>query len=292
MAKRKIPDEMLTPEQLRRRLRNERYKQKKTTHPQAHLQLVEEDTVHKEAPVLKTSLLINKTEENLPFPKRDASKTKLDTRFEKEEDEIDLSAWKEFELIIVKPSLFFSLAFIIGVTSLLVFFQASTYLGEGMSAYLAWGIAIACELSLWYLTILFSVKRNRFLIGVLFLSFFSYVLGTMAYGIKKNEVIEVSRIEENDVNSTLLKESVRKTQEALDLAISRKESGNVARNMKVLSDLTKRLEKPTVENEAQTGIVEVRSIGLIFLRALLMLINAIGIHFTIGLIRHLRENSI
>lgn len=198
---------------------------------------------------------------------------------------MDLRAWKSFEVALETPSLFFTLAFVFGVTSLLVFFQASTYLGEAMSPLLAWGIAITCELSLCYVTILFSLKQNRFFTGLLFIAFFSYVLGTMAFGIKKKEGVEIYKISETDSNSSLLRESIRKTQAALDLAISRKESGNVARGTKALADLSAQMGKGMGSQHPAAELIETRSIGLIFLRALLMLINAIAIHHVIVFIK-------
>jgi hypothetical protein len=216
-------------------------------------------------------------------------KARNETQFfqkDETEDEMDLRAWKSFEVAFERPSLFFTLAFVFGVTSLLFFFQATTYLGEAISPFLAWGIAMTCELSLCYVTILFSLKRNRFFTGLLFIAFFSYVLGTMAYGIKKNEGVEMHKITESDSNSNLLRESIRKAQAALDLAISRKESGNVARGTKTLADLSTQLEKSMGSQNPAAELVETRSLGLIFLRALLMLINAIAIHHIIVFIRN------
>lgn len=214
----KIPETTLTPEQIKRRERNKRYR----------LKLVQEGETQKPSPIKE--------------------KTK----------------YNAFHTLNKLPDILLLTA----ITSLLIFFQAQTYLEDAMNPWLAWSIAIVCEASLCYLS--FSLRRSL-VSCLLFASLFIYTLGTMTYGIKKDEAIKTGEIESH----TVIKESLDRAQAGFDLALSKKESGSMAKYMKTIEALSDDLTKtPSVG----AGIVQFQSYWIIALRAILMLINATLVH--------------
>lgn len=275
MAKNKIPDELLTQEQIKRRERNLRYRGRRDSASLSHLQVVPEASQPITPQISEASHSVSSPSHS---PKT-VQKQKIETMKHTETvNEPDLSAWRQFEVLIERPSLFFTMIFILGNTSLLTYFQASTYLNENMSPILAWTIALVCELALAYLTVLISLKQCRFFAGVLFLSLFAYTLGTMAYGVKKNEVVSVNKAVDSDVDAKLLRENIQRTQAALDIALARKESGNIARYTKALETISTQLLEKRPQASLSIAMIETQSTGLIFLRALLMLVGALLLH--------------
>lgn len=257
---RKIQDESLTSEQLKRRERNARYRRKN------------------EANTSRVIPLRRMAEGRLPETeiKKGVSGTSLTSSLRPRG--LDLSEWKKCRIMIENPGLLFSLFALLGLTALLTYFQANTYSKEAMSPFLAWSVALMCEFSLMFVTVLYSLNRNRLISSFLFIAFFCYMLGTMAYDIKRGEAVETQMVTDSDFNTTTLRKNIQQVQAAIDLALLRKESGNIAKHMRTLQHLSDDLLRNNVAQPKRVGLIEVKSIGLIILRALLMLIGALLVH--------------
>lgn len=174
------------------------------------------------------------------------------------------------------PTLIAPMLLLCLISMLLTYFQAEVYLNDGMHSWLAWSIAGICELSLLYLSV---QMRSKAVARFLFVAMFVYSLGIMSYGIKK---VESVRLSETGSHRALVS-NVETVRQALDLAVSRKESGNVSQRLKILGDLTSQLDSarnPRVSADAL--MLDAQSVGFIALRAILMLISAMLVHILGG----------
>lgn len=190
--------------------------------------------------------------------------------------------WRFLKIILSSPAVFFSLLIILAVTSLLTYFQATVYLKEGFDL-ISWPLAIICELSLGTLAVFFAVGRYRKMALILFVGMFAYSLGTMSYDLRVSKTREIIAAEEGGEKNGLIASSLKQAQEALKVAIKREESGNISRHTKTVEELTMLVSKAHSPSQ-RTDLITYKYDGLIFLRALLMLINAFLVHFVITMV--------
>jgi hypothetical protein len=157
---------------------------------------------------------------------------------------------------------------LVSIISLLIYFQTTTYMEDlGLDLVTSVSISAICEGSLVYLS--FAMRRS-IASAFLFLSLFTYTLGTMSYGIKNTEAIEENRF----LNQTVLKDNLRRAQEAFDLAQDRKETGYASRHLKTIERMSSEIDETIVE----TRLTRFKTFWFISLRAILMLVSALIVH--------------
>jgi hypothetical protein len=189
------------------------------------------------------------------------------------------SEWRCFEKILSSPSIFFSSIAILAITCLLTYFQAAAYLHEGFGV-ISYPIAIICEVCLAILAVFYSLGHNQKTAILLFVGMFVYSLGTMSYDLRSSQEKEVTSHEQGSEKQILIESSLKSAQASLAIAQEKKESGNISRHTKTVEDLTTLVTKGT-KSEIKSGLITYKYDGLIYLRALLMMINGFLIHFSI-----------
>lgn len=185
--------------------------------------------------------------------------------------------WLSLKIILSAPAVFFAVLIIVAVSSLLTYFQAEVYLKEGFDL-ISWPLAVICELSLVSLAAFFAAGYHKKTALILFVGMFLYSLGTMSYDLKMSKVKEIVAVETGGEKSILQTTSLKQAQEALAVAIKKQESGNISRHAQTVAELTKLMSKDGGLSST-AALITYKYDGLIFLRGLLMLINAFLIHF-------------
>lgn len=261
MARPMIPEQHMTEVQLRKRESNRRYQEK--LKGESTLRLV---TEQEEPKTIKSEKIVVVT----------ASKSG-----------IDLTSWRGFSVVVERPSVLILGLAVAAITSLLIVFQAQAYLSESMGS-MAWVIATTCELSLVALTIMHSTGNYRVLSILLFAAMMVYTLGVMSYDLKSSESKEVTTKTTTTETITNLKQQLEYLKPGLELSISRKEAGNIKHYSNKISEVTKQLNDE-LSRPIQSTIIEAKYSGLIFLRGILMIINAL---FVVQLIRIISNTMI
>ncbi len=300
MGRTKIPDHMLTEEQLKRRRRNEKHRNKvidiskKTSQKQSQKQSQIKETKIKDAEIINK--LIETVKETVKNDNVGASQKcvsnnvsetlnetvkndQIETTNDFKEIKMKVNEWIVFNVTYRKPQVFFSLLLILAVTSLLVIFQYQAYISSGYSVIISSLIAVITELCLIFLTIIYSVSKSK-ISAILFITTAAYSLCFMSLDIKDNEASQMSASQKNDETYQNLSKSLSQTQKALEIATKRRESGNMSKYSKQVTELTQLLASQKT-NETVSNVIKYRSSSLIVLRALLMCILALVIHITI-----------
>lgn len=198
--------------------------------------------------------------------------------------ESDLSS---SEIKIKRGEIIFSIFFSISISILLCIFQAETYIEDKMSEPKSWAASILCEIGLCYLAI---YLRSSFLSFVLWISLFSYSLATMSYGLYKTksvktEEVKISKIEEDQEKTKreTLRDLFESSKIAFDISASK---GHITSANKILTEMKELGDKIEVEAPSVPKIVvskdedliNFQAYGLIALRGLLMILNALLVH--------------
>ncbi len=158
------------------------------------------------------------------------------------------------------------------ITILLIFFQARAYAKE--HAALSWSIAILCETSLLYLSLL--MRRSLFA-KILFAVLFLYTLAAASFDVKKTEVFQTSSKASHDLKVSSLKDLIKLSHEDIDRSLAKGETIN--RRLKDLGEIIKSLNSVLAEkNETafySLDLIQYEVWMLIVLRCLLMCISAL-----------------
>ncbi len=172
-----------------------------------------------------------------------------------------------------KPQFIFQCLLSVLITCLLIFFQAQAYSNTKTIEPLSVAISVICEISLLYLSV--SIRRS-FVSAFLFSSLFVYNLGVMSFSIFRDEtkktVLELSE----DANEKMKRSLFEMAVKTHDLSAARKETGNATKILKLMKDISE--NRPQETTKTITALYKIESIGLIILRAILMLLNAVLIH--------------
>lgn len=171
-----------------------------------------------------------------------------------------------------QPEFFFQVFLSISITSLLIYFQAEAYSEDDLITPLNCAVSIICEISLLYLS---GTLRRSFVSWFLFLSLFFYNLGVMTFHVKQKEIKKISLEIKNDPAEIMRQDIFEKAIISFDLSARKSETGNTAKILKMMSDI--RAEQPK-EKPPMIQLHEIEAFGLIILRAILMLLNALLIH--------------
>lgn len=175
----------------------------------------------------------------------------------------------------------------VSITVLLCYFQAHTYIEDGMSKPLSWAISIVCETSLCYLSTTLKASRMS---QLLWSSIFSYSLATMSYGLFKDEAFKKAVVtkedashEKDEIRLETLRETFDSTRQAFSLSIEKGQIRNAQNLIKSMEDLSekmteKRENMPQIETAKANELLRYEAYGLIVLRAILMILNAVLIH--------------
>jgi len=199
-------------------------------------------------------------------------------------EEIDLSSSKIKK---ERGEIIFSIFFSISISILLCIFQAETYIEDGMSEPKSWAASVICEIGLCYLAI---SLRSSFLSFLLWITLFSYSLATMSYGLYKTklvktEEVKISKIEEDQEKTKreTLRDLFESSKIAFDISASK---GHITSANKILTEMKEigdkiEEESPSVLKTAVSkdeDLINFQAYGLIALRAILMILNALLIH--------------
>ena len=183
-------------------------------------------------------------------------------------------------------SLILKISLCVSITSLLIYFQAAAYSDSKVIEPLGVTISIVCEISLLYLSV--SLRRSFvscFLFGVLFI----YNLGVMSFAIKREETQKtISEIRE-DPNEIMRRSLFEKAISSYDLSAAKRETGNTTKILKMMKDIS--TEQPSKE-PPMLELYKIEAFGLIILRAILMLLNALLIHRIIVNRKIAKQNNI
>lgn len=168
--------------------------------------------------------------------------------------------------------LMFPISLCISVTSLLIYFQAQAYSEDNSITPLNCAVSIICEISLLYLS---GTLRRSFVSWFIFLSLFVYNLGVMTFHVKQKEVKKIALEIKNDPAEIMRQDTFEKALVSFDLSAKKRETGNTAKIIKILTDI--RAEEPK-EKPPMIQLYKIETFGLVILRAILMLFNALLVH--------------
>jgi hypothetical protein len=159
------------------------------------------------------------------------------------------------------------------ISVLLVFFQADTYLEDGMSKALSYALSIQCETALLYLS---ASLRASYVSRALFMAIFLYTLGAMSYGVLKKESLKTD-LAVSELAAESRREAVfERAKRSFDLFEERGQSKNAQKSFKAMEDLLEKLEKP--KGHFDLRLYKIEAFGLVILRAIMMLLNALLVH--------------
>lgn len=190
----------------------------------------------------------------------------------------DISLSMEEPEIIKAPmeipwTLIFQGCLCISITSLLIFFQAEAYSNTKTIEPLNIAVSMICEISLLYLS--GSLSRS-FVSSFLFCCLFAYNIAVMSFAVLREETKKVATEITEDPKEVMKRSIFERAISSYDLSASKKETWNTTKILKIMRDISTEPEikevKPMVE------LYKVEAFGLIILRAILMLLNAVLIH--------------
>lgn len=198
------------------------------------------------------------------------------------------SSWKRIFSLIKHPYFFMNFLFISGITFVLVVLQNEAYQALGQSMSLP--ISIICEVGLVMLAA-FKFTGWKKLCGVIVaLLLFGYNLGLMSFDIVQTEDKKTAEALNENFEVTSLKKELRLAQAAQENAIKKEESGNIKFYSKQIQELRKDIQdQSTVIVSAEKSLV--KNWGLVALRAILMLLNALLVHSLTDEIRRKRSGG-
>lgn len=170
-------------------------------------------------------------------------------------------------------SFVFPILLCVSITSLLVYFQAQAYSDGNLIKPLDCAVSIVCEISLLYLS---ASLRHSFASWVLFLALFVYNLGVMTFAVRRDETKKTLTEIREDPKETMKRDLFQRALVSYDLSAMRKESGNMNKSLSLMKEVS--AEREVKEEKPMIELYKIEAFGLIVLRAILMLLNALLIH--------------
>ncbi len=209
--------------------------------------------------------------------------TKEDVETPRKERNVNLTWTEGFKRLFGSPSNVLRLLFMIGMTTLFYFLQVEFYEKHDSVPELAWGLALACELSLLCLLLTkFDSWWKNFLKGVVYVALFGYLIASLGfhqYQDSRLKLVEENQVEETVGRKAELQEQLRVAQLALESATK----GRSWDNMQLFGEQVEKLQLEIV------GISKTKSLGvtdsnmtlasallIILFRILLIAVNSIN----------------
>lgn len=161
----------------------------------------------------------------------------------------------------------------VSITSLLIYFQYTAYISSESLEPLSLAMSGVCEISLLYLS---ASLRQSFVACFLFVCLFAYNLGVMSFSVMRDEIKKTELETMEDPKEVMKRDIFKRAVSSFDLSLSKKETWNTNKILKIMTDVSKEVE--VKEAKPMLELFKIEAIGLIVLRAILMLLNALLIH--------------
>lgn len=162
----------------------------------------------------------------------------------------------------------------VSITVLLCYLHAETYLEDGIAKPLSWAFAITFEALFVYFSALLS--RSSLWCVTFFMAMFSYSLATMSYGVYKKYALQTAVTQRDQAKQRALAEIFNSTKLLAEAAAGIGAITKGAAFLKSLEEAGEKVGEPPKSLDGQVYVFQ--AIGLIVLRAIFMIGNAVLIH--------------
>jgi hypothetical protein len=180
-----------------------------------------------------------------------------------------------FTSFLTNPITIAGVLFILAITVILVVLQTIAYTNMGQS--LGLPISIVCEMALVVLMVINFHGWKKICSATVTLLLFCYNLGLMSFNVIHSEGVKTATALKENYKLKNLNYDITLAQKALSLATTKQESGNIKFHSARIDRLRGRLDVLTPKF-VRRQISQVRNWGMISLRAILMLLNALLAH--------------
>lgn len=301
MARLPQDDSLLTPEQRKRELANERNRKSRALKKIASSSsAVSKTTLNDDglsSPLSTPNCPLSITETQQPLPITESSSFiagSMDTLVSPYPSSVSQPYQRIATPYRNRIETLVTVSLSVSITVLLCYFQSRVYVSEGDSEPLSWAVATICEVCLCILSMRLTVSFDR----ILFYFLFSYNLATMSFGLLKIKSVNLADVSEAKLKKNALEKTETRKQKALqelfdstrlafDRATDRGQIKNSQNLLKVMQETGEKLGEKEVppaikeikkEASVDPDLIVYKAVGLIVLRAILMLINALFIH--------------